>query len=216
MNCIDARKLCFSYPGNIDVFRNLDFSIACGEKAGIVGPNGSGKSTLFLLLTGLLAPSSGRLCLWGKNMNTADDFRQARSRTGYLFQDPEDQLFCPTVEEDIAFALLNRGIPRQQALEKVEEWCDLLKIGHLRKRVPFHLSWGQKKLVALAGVLVTEPELLLLDEPTDGIDSTAAGLITTQLRQFPSTLLLATHDRKLLDSVCRHTFRLTGSHLEQS
>ncbi len=210
MNCIDTEKLSFSYPGNIAVFRNLDFSITCGEKAGIVGPNGSGKSTLFMLLGGLLPPSSGSIRLWGEEMKNPDDFVLARRKIGYLFQDPEDQLFCPTVEEDIAFTLLNRGVSRKEALEKADAFCDVLRIGHLKKRVPFHLSWGQKKLVALAGVLVSEPELLILDEPTDGLDEKTIRLVAERLKNLNSTLLVASHDRGFLNGICDTHYPVTG------
>ena len=103
MNCITLQDICFSYPGNVEVFGNLNMSIGLGEKAGITGANGSGKSTLFLLLMGLLKPKSGTITLQDTVMKTEHDFRAARMKTGFLFQDPDDQLFCPTVEEDIAF-----------------------------------------------------------------------------------------------------------------
>ncbi len=215
MNCIVTQNLCFSYPGKIEVFRNLDLSVACGEKAGVIGSNGSGKSTLFLLLAGLLAPSAGDIALWGKNMRTMDDFKAMRTKIGFLFQDPEDQLFCPTVEEDIAFALLNREVSRKEAQEKVERISDVLEIGHLAKRIPFHLSWGQKKLVALAGVLVMETELMILDEPTDGLDRKAGERIIDHLKSFDCTVLVSSHDPGFLDGICDSRYSLKNKRLDE-
>ena len=215
MICISVENLYFSYPSQVEVFNNLNFRINEGEKAGITAPNGSGKSTLFLLLMGLLKPSSGTISLWSKTVATADEFRKARVKTGFLFQDPDDQLFLPTVEEDIAFALLNRGMPREDAHMKVEKLCDAFGIGHLKNRVPFHLSWGQKRLVSLAGVLVTEPDLLLLDEPTAGVDKEVIDTILDYLEGFSGTMLVSSHDKAFLDQLCTSRYTLTDHHLER-
>ena len=215
MNCITVHNLSFSYPGHIEVFNDLNFSVVNGEKAGITGPNGSGKSTLLLLLMGLLKKESGSINLWGKSVETPDDFRKARLKTGFLFQDPDDQLFLPTVEEDIAFALLNRGISRENAREKVDTLCETFRIGHLKKRIPFHLSWGQKRLVSLAGVLVTEPDLLMLDEPTAGVDEQVIEIILSYLDSFRGTVLVSSHDKVFLDSICTSRYRLLNNRLEE-
>ena len=215
MTCISVNNLHFSYPGNVEVFNNLNLCIADGERAGITAPNGSGKSTLFLLLMGLLKPESGSISLWKKNLTTAEEFRTARLRTGFLFQDPDDQLFLPTVEEDIAFALLNRGISRDEAGIKVDRFCETFGIGHLKKRVPFHLSWGQKRLVSLAGTLVTEPELLLLDEPTAGVDDRVIETILAYLEGFSGTMLISSHDKEFLDRLCTSRYILTNNRLEK-
>lgn len=215
MNCITVNNLNFSYPGPVKVFHNLNLSITDGAKAGITAPNGSGKSTLFLLLMGLLKPESGNISLWGKTVTTADEFRKARLKTGFLFQDPDDQLFLPTVEEDIAFALLNRGISREKAREKVDKLCETFRIEYLKKRVPFHLSWGQKRLVSLAGILVTEPELLLLDEPTAGVDDRVIETILAYLESFSGTTLISSHDKEFLDRICTSHHILTNNRLEE-
>ena len=215
MNCITVHNLSFYYPGHIEVFNDLNFSVVNAEKAGITGPNGSGKSTLLLLLMGLLKKESGSINLWGKSVETPDDFRKARLKTGFLFQDPDDQLFLPTVEEDIAFALLNRGISRENAREKVDTLCETFRIGHLKKRIPFHLSWGQKRLVSLAGVLVTEPELLLLDEPAAGVDDEVIDIIINYLDSFRGTVLVSSHDKVFLDSICTSRYILTNNRLEE-
>ena len=215
MTCISVTNLCFNYPGQVEVFNNLNMGIANGEKAGITAPNGSGKSTLFLLLMGLLEPDSGSISLWGRNILSAKDFREARLKTGFLFQDPDDQLFLPTVEEDIAFALLNRGVSREEAITKVDRICETFDIGHLKKRVPFHLSWGQKRLVSLAGVLVTEPELLLLDEPTAGVDDEVIDIILDFLENFRGTVVISSHDKRFLDRLCTSRYTLTNNRLEE-
>ncbi len=215
MTCISVTNLCFNYPGQVEVFNNLNMGITNGEKAGITAPNGSGKSTLFLLLMGLLEPDSGSISLWGRNILSAKDFREARLKTGFLFQDPDDQLFLPTVEEDIAFALLNRGVSREEAITKVDRICETFDIGHLKKRVPFHLSWGQKRLVSLAGVLVTEPELLLLDEPTAGVDDEVIDIILDFLENFRGTVVISSHDKRFLDRLCTSRYTLTNNRLEE-
>lgn len=215
MTCISVKNLCFAYPGQVEVFNSLNLDITIGERAGITAPNGSGKSTLFLLLMGLLEPRSGSISLWGKNIVSAKEFREARLKTGFLFQDPDDQLFLPTVEEDIAFALLNRGVSREEAVIKVDRICETFHIGHLKKRVPFHLSWGQKRLVSLAGVLVTEPELLLLDEPTAGVDDEVIDIILDYLENFRGTMLVSSHDKTFLDRLCTSRYILTNNRLEK-
>lgn len=215
MKCITVRDLNFSYPGNIDVFRDLNLCIDVGEKAGISAPNGTGKSTLFLLLTGLLKAQSGTLSLWESTVTKETDFKKARLKTGLLFQDPDDQLFLPTVEEDIAFALLNRGQSRQEAGKKVDMLCKQFGIEHLKKRVPFHLSWGQKRLVSLAGVLVTEPELLLLDEPTAGVDDKVIEIIQTCIENHTGTMLVSSHDKHFLEKTCTTRYHLTNQRLEK-
>ncbi|MCW8796098.1 MAG: energy-coupling factor ABC transporter ATP-binding protein [Chlorobium sp.] len=214
MNSITVHDLCFSYPGNVEVFGNLNMSIGLGEKAGISGANGSGKSTLFLLLMGLLKPESGTIMLRDTIMKTEHDFKNARVKTGFLFQDPDDQLFCPTVEEDIAFGLLNRGMERTEAGKKVDALCEMLRISHLKKRVPFHLSWGQKRLVSLAGVLVLDPELLLLDEPTSGVDDQVTETLLDFLDSFSGTMLVSSHDTEFLDRVCHSRYSLSNNRLD--
>jgi len=214
MNSITVHDLCFSYPGNVEVFGNLNMSIGLGEKAGISGANGSGKSTLFLLLMGLLKPESGTIMLRDTIMKTEHDFKNARVKTGFLFQDPDDQLFCPTVEEDIAFGLLNRGMERTEAGKKVDALCEMLRISHLKKRVPFHLSWGQKRLVSLAGVLVLDPELLLLDEPTSGVDDQVTGILLDFLDTYSGTMLLSSHDKEFVDHICTSRYRLSKKGLD--
>ena len=214
MNCITLKDLHFSYPGTINVFSGLDMQIKNGEKAGITGTNGAGKSTLFLLLMGLLKPQCGTISLWNQSMETEQEFKQARLKTGFLFQDPDDQLFCPSVEEDIAFALLNRGVRKDEALRQVDAICDRFAIGHLRKRVPFHLSWGQKRLVSLAGILITQPELLLLDEPTAGADERVVSAMVEYLGSYAGTVIISSHDHDFLAATCSSHYHLQESRFE--
>ncbi len=215
MNAITINALHFAYPGPVDVFSGLDLQIQEGEKAGMTGSNGTGKSTLFLLLMGLLKPRSGTISLWNRPMKTEHDFKKARLKTGFLFQDPDDQLFCPSVEEDIAFALLNRGAAKDDALRKVAAICETFGITHLRKRVPFHLSWGQKRLVSLAGILITKPDLLLLDEPTAGADDRVVSAIAEYIGSFEGTVVISSHDRSFLEATCSSSYRLEKSRFER-
>ncbi|MBF0585375.1 ABC transporter ATP-binding protein [Prosthecochloris sp. N3] len=210
MNCLEIHQLNFSYPGGRRVFRDLNLSVQSGEKAALTGANGAGKSTLFQLLTGLLKPQSGSIVAWGKTVASEEEFRQMRRRTGLMFQDPDDQLICPSVEEDIAFTLLNHGMPPREVAGKVDEICRKLGLAALKTRVPFHLSWGQKQLVSLAGILVTEPQLLLLDEPTAGADDHLKSLMLDHLQQFTGTLLVSSHDSDFLERLCSSAYHISN------
>jgi len=202
MNIIELQNITYAYPGGHALFMNLNFAQQRNSRTALTGPNGAGKSTLLMLIMGLLKPESGTIALWEKKMASEEDFREARRKTGFLFQDPDHQLLCPSVEEDIAFTLLNRDIKPDAAKEKVHAICDELSITHLLGRVPFHLSRGEKKLVALAGALVSNPELLLLDEPTDSLSPEMTDALITLLKGYQGTMLIATHDHALIEQLC--------------
>jgi len=170
MNLITLQDIHFSYPEGITVFEGLNFNLVKGQRIGLVGPNGSGKSTLFFLIMGLLQPQRGTVTIMGKERNTEKSFEEARRNIGFLFQDPDDQLFSPTVEEDISFGPYNLGKSPQEVKVIVNRLCERFDITGLKERVTYKLSWGQKRLVCLAGILAMEPEILILDEPTAGVD----------------------------------------------
>ena len=159
---IRFENVYFHYPDGITVFSGLDFTLNRGERIGIKGANGSGKTTFLYLIMGLLKPQRGKIIIWGKERETEEDFSELRRRIGFVFQDPDDQLFSPTVEEDIAFGPLNMGKSVEETEEIVNEVCNKLEINELKERITSKLSWGQKRLVSLAGVLAMKPEILSL------------------------------------------------------
>lgn len=208
---IELRAAGFQYPGGEEgetVFSGLDFSLRGGERVGLVGANGAGKSTLMRLIMGLSEVQSGEVFLFGQPCRAEEDFARLRMRIGYLFQDSDDQLFSPTVEEDVSFGPLNLGRTHAEAREDVEEACRRLGIEHLRRKITHRLSAGQKRLVALATVAAMKPDVYLLDEPTAGLDRAGIRTLLRFLDEHVSTCLIASHDRDLLQSATRGEFSL--------
>jgi len=167
---IEVFDLTFSYKNAYPVLDALSISVKQGEKVGLVGPNGCGKTTFFLCLMGFLKFSSGQIRIFGREMAKEEDFKWARERVGLLFQDPDDQLFCPTVLEDVAFGPLNLGYKPKEAIQIAKETLKTLGLEGFEDRVTYKLSGGEKKLISLATVLSMQPKVLLLDEPTNGLD----------------------------------------------
>ncbi len=212
---IKVKNLNFIYPNGKAVFKGIDFSLKKGEKVGLVGPNGSGKTTLFHLIMGLLTPSMGEIRIFGKPRNKESDFKEVRRRIGLLFQDSDDQLFCPTVEEDIAFGPLNLGKSAEEVRDIVSETCELLGLKGLEKQVTYRLSGGEKRLVALATVFAMRPECYLLDEPTTGLDEETTERIIKFLTEHADTYVIISHDHELIERVCDKVYRLNGGRLER-
>jgi len=191
MVALDIRKLAFAYDDGTVALKDIDLVLQEGEKVAIVGPNGAGKSTLIHLIAGFRTPFTGEVHVSGTELkrDTADDVRK---RIGVLFQDPDDQIFMPTVEEDVAFG------PRNLKLDdidgRVQRGLRAAGIEHLTKRSPHRLSYGMKKRVAIAGLLAMDPEILLLDEPTSGLDPRARAEFIKLLKSMKRTMLIATHD----------------------
>lgn len=193
----------FAYPERPPVLREVSLALAAGEKLGLVGDNGSGKTTLLHLIMGLLRPAAGRIILFGRHMRTEADFAPLRGRIGLLFQDADDQLFCPTVLEDVAFGPLNQGKSPTQAVKIARQTLERLEIEALAERVAHQLSGGEKKMAALAAVLAMEPEVLLLDEPTAGLDFPARQRLLALLRELDLTMLLISHEYDFLAEVTK-------------
>ncbi|MCK5014007.1 MAG: energy-coupling factor ABC transporter ATP-binding protein [Candidatus Omnitrophica bacterium] len=198
---IKLQNIYYEYSEDIKVFDGLNFSLNNGQPVGIIGANGSGKTTLFSLIMGLSRPQNGDVILFGKRCTEEKDFARARRKIGYLFQDPDDQVFCPTVEEDIAFGPLNLGVNLDDVKKVTEEIMGELGIEALQKRITTKLSWGQKRLVSLAGVLAMNPQVLILDEPTASIDDNVIEKITEYLKNTNCSLLIASHDRRFLEDL---------------
>jgi cobalt/nickel transport system ATP-binding protein len=215
MNVIELSNIHYTYPGEIDVFKGLDFKLNKGQRVGIIGANGSGKTTLFSLIMGLTFPHQGQVSLFETACEKEDDFIQARKKIGYLFQDPDDQVFCPTVEEDIAFGPLNLGFKEQAVRNIITQVSEDLGIDHLQKRITTKLSWGQKRLVSLAGVLAMNPEVLILDEPTASIDDHVIRKLTDYLQSTEDSMLIASHDMKFLKDLAVDIYVLQDGRLTQ-
>jgi cobalt/nickel transport system ATP-binding protein len=199
---IEIKDLAFSHHHGKRVFTDLNFALKEGQRVGLVGPNGSGKTTLMHLIMGLLKPTSGEIRIFGKPRVTEEDFREVRRRIGLLFQDSDDQLFCPTVKEDVAFGPLNLGHTHEEALKIVKETLGVLGMGKLEDEVTHHLSGGERRLVALATVIAMRPECYLLDEPTEGLDEERTALLLKYLRENSKTYLVSSHDREFLKASC--------------
>jgi len=203
----------FAYEPGRPVLAGLDLELAPRERVGLVGPNGSGKSTILALIVGLLRPSSGEIKIFGKRRSTEADFREIRGRVGLLFQDSDAQLFCPTVAEDVAFGPLNLGASPAQVREIVANTLQSLGLAGYENRITYRLSGGEKRLVALATVLAMQPEVLLLDEPTAGLDEEATERVIEVLARLPLAMLLISHQRDILDRLVERTYRLAKGRL---
>jgi cobalt/nickel transport system ATP-binding protein len=201
--------LTFSHrPGAARLFEGLDFTFGEGERAGLVGANGSGKTTLFHLIMGLLRPQAGEIEVFGRKVASEADFRLVREQLGLLFQDPDDQLFCPTVAEDVAFGPLNLGLSHAEAHAIVHETLERLGLNGFEDRVTFALSGGEKKLASLATVLAMRPRVLLLDEPTAGLDEATTERIVRLLQAPGLSYIIISHDRDFLARTTGTTYRL--------
>ena len=198
---IKLTDVTFAYPGAEVVLKDLNFTLSRTDRVGLIGPNGSGKSTLLMIIEGLLKPDSGAVEIFGQVRKTEKDYYFVRERVGFLFQNPDDQLFCPTVAEDVAFGPLNLGKSGDEAMEIVRETLNMLGLAGFENRVTHKLSGGEKRLISLATVLAMKPEILLLDEPISGLDEATAQKITKILADLPQPRIVVSHDREFLQKV---------------
>jgi len=212
---IRLQDITFGYDSTRNVLRRLSFTFSEGDKVGLTGPNGSGKTTLFHIILGLLKPRSGEIEIFGKGMHDEADYREARERIGLLFQDANDQLFCPTVAEDVAFGPLNLGKRYDEAQKIVRETLEILGLAGFEERVTYKLSDGEKRLVSLATVLAMKPEVLLLDEPTSGLDEETTERIIQVLNRSPKSYMIISQDRGLLARTTRCIYRMANGKMEE-
>ncbi|NIY71838.1 ABC transporter ATP-binding protein [Marivivens donghaensis] len=208
MPLLELSDIKFAYPGHDPILNGASLSLEAGERLSILGPNGAGKSTLLKMIVGLLKPDAGQVSVFGETRDQEADFHDVRRRVGFVFQDPDDQLFSPTVAEDIAFGPLNLGKSRDEALALVDNILAKLALTHLRDRITHRLSGGEKRLVTLATVLVMEPEVLLLDEPTNALDEENEERLVEILSGLPQAMLLISHDPKFRARVAPSAYRL--------
>jgi len=194
---IELKKLSFSYHDGHPALRDVSLSIDKGEKVALVGPNGAGKSTLMLHLNGLLGSQNGQVTVGGLTLSK-QNLPIVRSQVGLVFQNPDDQLFSPTVFDDVAFGPLHMGYNEDEVRKRTEKALSQVGITDLASRLSHHLSVGQKKRAAIATVLSMEPQIMVLDEPTAGLDPRGRRDLINLLRDLPLTMLVSTHDMRLV------------------
>lgn len=204
----------FAYSPDRPILSGCNFCLSPGERLALLGPNGCGKTTLLHLIVGLLRPKSGRIEAFGQPRAAESDFHEVRRRAGLLFQDADDQLFCPTVMEDLAFGPLNLGKPRDEVSQIVAQTLDGLGLAGYEHRITYRLSGGEKRLVALATVLAMQPDVLLLDEPTAGLDEAAIDRLTAVLAGLPQAMIVASHNRPFSQAVTSGVLRLQDGRIE--
>jgi cobalt/nickel transport system ATP-binding protein len=213
---IELGEVRYRYPGaEKDVLNGLSFALRQGERVALLGANGSGKSTMLRLIAGLILPDAGTLSAFGKPRRSEEDFFEVRAKAGLLFQNPDDQLFCATVAEDVAFGPFNLGKKRQEVEGIVKRTLELVGLPGFETRVSSRLSGGERRLVSLACVLAMEPEALLLDEPNSGLDSENSEKLLKCLKASGKTMLIASHDKEFLNELATSSALLKDGRIAQ-
>ena len=204
----ELKNIQFGFPGRAQVLDGADLTLNPGERLCITGHNGAGKSTLLRIMLGLLRPQSGTVMAFGQLREEEADYHEVRRRAGLVFQDADDQLFCPTVAEDIAFGPLNLGQSRDEAMAQVDSVLTMLELMDLRDRITHRLSGGEKRLVTLASVLAMSPEVLLLDEPTNALDEDNEARLVSILQDLPQAMIIISHDPHFRRKLGTRTLKL--------
>ena len=205
---IELRDVHYAYAGHAPALKGLSMALESDERLVISGPNGAGKSTLLRIIVGLQRPNLGTVHAFGVKRNEEKDFAEVRRRAGFVFQDPDDQLFCPTVVEDIAFGPLNLGKSKAEAQQITLEILSQLDLLHLKDRITYKLSGGEKRLISLACVLAMEPEVLLLDEPTNALDEKNEARLTEILLSLPQAMVIVSHDANFRNTLAHRQLYL--------
>jgi cobalt/nickel transport system ATP-binding protein len=209
MHLIETRELTHTYNKTIDALNSVNFIAGRKQRIAIIGANGAGKSTLFKHFNGILKPTSGEILIRGEPI-TKSNIKEVRKFVGIVFQNSDDQVFSPTVEQDVAFGPTNLGLDEQTIAHRVSEALKLLDIEDLRDRPPHHLSGGEKKRVAIAGVLAMEPQVLVLDEPTAGLDPRGVTDLTAFVNRLPEeygmTVIFSTHHVDLVSEIADYIY----------
>ncbi len=212
---LELRNISYSHPGSPDpLLSDINFKVS-RERIGLIGPNGCGKTTLFHLIMGLLTPDTGEILLEGKAVTTQKDIRSLRQKLGFLFQHSDDQLFSPTVLEDVAFGPLNLGFSPDAAREVSIQTLEQLGLKGFEDRITHRLSGGEKKLVALATILAMKPQLLLLDEPSNNLDPATRERLLEILRTLEPAHIIISHDLDFLASSCTKLYSIHDGRMQR-
>lgn len=209
---IELMGVSFAYPDGRVALRGVSLAVAPGEKVALVGPNGAGKSTLMLHLNGILRPASGMVRACGLDVKEGN-LARVRGAVGLVFQDPDDQLFSPTVFDDVAFGPIYQGLSRGEVTARVESALAAVRMGEYAGRLSHHLSTGEKKRIAIATVVAMEPSILVLDEPSAGLDPRARRGLINLLRELPQAMLVATHDLRMVHDLLPRTVVMDGGEI---
>ncbi len=210
---IKVTGLSYHYPHRGRVLDKVDFTLKAGERVALTGPNGAGKTTFLHLLVGLKKPKAGEIWAFGEVRKEEKQFVDVRARAGLLFQDPDDQLFCPTVMEDVAFGPLNLGKSRSEALQIAVDTLASLGMAGFEERITHRLSGGEKRMVTLAAVLAMSPDVLLLDEPSNALDTAARQRLLDTLSSLPQAMVIISHDSDLVARLATRKLRLQEGEL---
>jgi len=209
MHLIETRDLCYSYPDSVRALQHIHFIAPRNTRIAVIGSNGAGKSTLFKHFNGILKPTSGAVLVRGEPI-TKENIREVRKFVGIVFQNPDDQIIAPTVAQDVAFGPTNLGLDEEIVSHRVFEALRITGIEHLADRAPHHLSGGEKKRVAIAGAIAMEPEVLVLDEPTAGLDPQGIrdllAFINELKRKSGMTVIFSTHDVSLVPEIADYIY----------
>ena len=205
---LDVRGLAYAYPGGHQALFGVDLHVHAGERVALLGPNGAGKTTFALHLNGILTPGRGSVTVSGLPV-TGDSLLEVRRRVGIVFQDPDDQLFMTTVRDDVAFGPANLGVRGAELDARVAEALRAVGVEDLAGRAPHHLSFGQRRRVAIATVLAMRPEVLVLDEPSSNLDPTSRRELADILRSLDVTVLMVTHDLPYAVELCERSVVLS-------
>lgn len=208
---VEVRHLAYSYPDGRVALRDVSLAVPPGDKVGLVGPNGAGKSTLLLHLNGILR-GRGAVTIGGLGLNDGT-VRRIRKMVGLVFQDPDDQLFSPTVFDDVAFGPLHLGLPEDEVRRRTHRALEQVGMAEYAGRMPHHLSLGEKKRVAIATVLSMQPDVLALDEPSAGLDPRARRNLLELLQRLPQAMIIASHDLEFVQALCHRALYLDGGRI---
>ncbi|MGV9301780.1 energy-coupling factor ABC transporter ATP-binding protein [Nonomuraea sp. NPDC003727] len=206
---LEVSELAYAYPDGTQALFGVNLTIGRGERVALLGPNGAGKTTLVMHLNGILTAGHGTVSVAGTPVR-ADTLKEIRQRVGLVFQDPDDQLFMPTVRDDVAFGPANMGVRGEELEHRVKNALDRVGMADHLDRPPHHLSFGQRRRVAVATVLVMEPEILVLDEPSSNLDPAARRELAEILRSLDVTVLMVTHDLPYALELCERSLILSG------
>lgn len=209
---LETKDLTFTYPDGTQALKNVNIQVKKGEKIAIIGPNGAGKSTLFSHFNGLTEPTSGHIEIDGeKIIYEREELLKVRQKVGIVFQDPNDQLFAPTVKEDVAFGPMNLGLDYDEVSKRITESLEMVGMSGFENKTPHHLSGGQQKRVAIAGIVAMRPDIMILDEPTAGLDPEGVDKVLNILNKLNNegmSIVISSHDIEMVNEFADKIFVL--------